>query len=322
LHGLEPVVDPHHPMVISVSHDKGGEAMANILIAGCGYVGIALGMRLTAAGHVVWGLRRSAEGLPLGIHCVAADLTAPETLQDLPPALDVVFYTAAPNGADDAAYRAIYVDGLRYLLEALVRQRQSPRRVLFTSSTAVYAQSTGEWVDETSPTEPRHFTGSRVLEGEKLLLDGPFPATVIRFGGIYGPGRTSLIQRVRQGLAPCREGSPLYTNRIHRGDCAGALYHLMMLPQPDSLYIGVDHEPADHCDVLRWLADQLGAPPPRVEASSGTDTRRHRTNKRCRNAKLVASGYVFRYPTFREGYAALLVRTTADAFPPPDGNDA
>jgi len=280
--------------------------MANVLIAGCGYVGTALGVRLVAAGHVVWGIRRSAEGLAAGIRHLAADLTVPETLQILPQGLDVVFYTAAPYGGDDEAYRAIYVDGLRHLLEALVRQHQSPRRVLFTSSTAVYAQSTGEWVDETSPAEPRHFTGSRVLEGERLLLDGPFPATILRLGGIYGPGRTSLIERMRQGLAACRDGPPLYTNRIHRDDCAGALHYLMSLPQPDSLYIGVDHEPAAQCDVLRWLAVQLGAPSPRVEASPAADTRRHRTNKRCGNAKLVASGYVFRYPTFREGYAALL----------------
>jgi nucleoside-diphosphate-sugar epimerase len=280
--------------------------MAQILIAGCGYVGTALGLRLAATGHVVWGLRRSAEGLPPGIRSVEADLTAPETLQKLPPELDAVFYTAAPNGSDEAAYRAIYVDGLCYLLEALVRQGQSPQRVLFTSSTAVYAQSAGEWVDETSPTEPKHFSGRRVLEGEKLLLSGPFPATVMRFGGIYGPGRTSLIERVRQGLATCRDGPPLYTNRIHRDDCAGALHHLLSLPRPESVYIGVDHEPAEHCDVLRWLATQLGALPPGVKASPATDTRRHRTNKRCRNAKLVASGYVFRYPTFRDGYAALL----------------
>jgi len=253
---------------------------------------------------------------------MAADLTIPETLRELPPALDVVFYTAAPNGPDEAAYRAIYVDGLRYVLEALVRQHQSPQRVLLTSSTAVYAQSGGEWVDETSPTEPQHFTGRRVLEGERVLLDGPFPATVLRLGGIYGPGRTSLIERVRQRLATCRDGPPLYTNRIHRDDCAGALHHLMTLSQADSLYIGVDHEPADYCDVIHWLAAQLGAPPPRVEASSGTDTRRHRTNKRCRHDKLIGSGYVFRYPTFHEGYAALLAQITADVFPPPDGKDA
>jgi nucleoside-diphosphate-sugar epimerase len=293
-------------MGIGVSHDKGGGVMAHILIAGCGYVGTTLGLRLAAAGHVVWGLRRSAEGLPPGIRYVEADLTAPETLQELPPALDTVFYTAAPNGSDDAAYRAIYVDGLGYLLEALVRQRQSPRRILFSSSTAVYAQSTGEWVNETSPAEPRHFSGRRVLEGERLLLNGPFPATVMRFGGIYGPGRTSLIERVRQCLATCRDGPPLYTNRIHLDDCAGALEHLLTLPEPEAIYLGVDHEPADQCDVLRWLAAQLGAPSPRVEASPGADSRRHRTNKRCCNAKLVRSGYVYRYPTFREGYTALL----------------
>jgi nucleoside-diphosphate-sugar epimerase len=284
--------------------------MANILIAGCGYVGTALGMRLAAVGHTVWGLRRSAEGLPSGMHHLEADLTIPETLRNLPPALDVVFYTAAPNGTDDAAYRAIYVDGLRHVLEALTHQCQSPQRILFTSSTAVYAQSTGAWIDETSPAEPAHFTGRRVLEGERLLLDGPFPAAVIRFGGIYGPGRASLIARVRQGVAACRDGPPLYTNRIHRDDCAGALHHLMTLPHPDSMYIGVDHEPADYCDVLRWLAAQLGAPPPPVEVAAGADTRRHRTNKRCRNAKLVASGYVFCYPTFREGYAALMAASS------------
>jgi nucleoside-diphosphate-sugar epimerase len=280
--------------------------MSNILIAGCGYVGTALGRRLAAAGHVVWGMRRVAQDLPRGIRHLAGDLTAPQTLRDLPPGLDIVFYTAAPNGADDAAYRAIYVDGLRYLLEALAGQGQSPRRVFLTSSTAVYAQSAAEWVDESSPTGPTHFSGRRVLEGERLLLDGPFPATVVRFGGIYGPGRTSLIERVRQGLAACREGPPLYTNRIHRDDCAGVLQHVMTLPTPEALYVAVDHEPADYCDVLRWLAGRLGAPMPRVEAESGADTRRHRTNKRCRNGKLVASGYVFRYPTFREGYAELL----------------
>jgi nucleoside-diphosphate-sugar epimerase len=177
---------------------------------------------------------------------------------------------------------------------------------LYTSSTAVYAQSHGEWVDETSTTDPSHFTGRRVLEGERLLLGGPFPATVLRLGGIYGPGRVSLIERVRQGQAVCRAGPTLYTNRIHRDDCAGALHHLMTVPHPEALYLGVDHAPADLCAVLRWLAAQLGAPPPRVEAMTEDETRRQRTNKRCRNARLVASGYTFGYPTFRDGYAALV----------------
>jgi nucleoside-diphosphate-sugar epimerase len=285
--------------------------MANVLIAGCGYVGTALGTRLASEGHVVWGLRRRTDALPSSIRPLVADLTVPETLQALPPGLDVVFYTASADAPDDEAYRAAYVEGLHNLLRALDHQRQVLRRVFFTSSTGVYAQSSGAWVDETSPTEPAEFSGIRVLEGERLLLGSPFPATVLRLGGIYGPGRTRLIDRVRRGLAVCPEGPPLYTNRIHRDDCAGALHYLMNVDQPDQIYIGVDHEPAEQCEVLRWLAAQLGVSPPGVEPPSGSEVRRHQSNKRCSNAKLIASGYTFRYPSFRDGYSALLAQGSA-----------
>jgi len=280
--------------------------MANVLIAGCGYVGTALGTRLASEGHVVWGLRRRTDALPSSIRPFVADLTVPETLRALPPGLDFVFYTASADASDDDSYRAAYVEGLHNLLSALGDQCQQLLRVFFTSSTGVYAQSSGAWVDETSPTEPAEFSGIRMLEGERLLLGSPFPATVLRLGGIYGPGRTRLIDRVRRGLAVCPDGPPLYTNRIHRDDCAGALHHLMNVEQPDQIYIGVDHEPAEQCEVLRWLAARLGVSPPGVEPPSGSEVRRHQSNKRCSNAKLVASGYVFRYSSFRDGYMALL----------------
>ncbi len=285
--------------------------MTHVLIAGCGYVGTALGVRLAAEGHVVWGLQRHPEVLPPNIRPLEADLTAPETLRGLPPGLHFVFFTAAPSGFDEGEYQAIYVDGLRHLLDALQAQRQQPRRVFFTSSTAVYAQTEGDWVDEESPTEPVHFSGIRMLEAERVLRHGSFPATVLRLGGVYGPGRERLIERVRQGNVVCAEGPPVYTNRIHRDDCAGALQHLMILPQPDQLYIGVDHKPAGESEVLRWLATELGLPPPRVVRSPDPVPRRPRGNKRCRNTKLVDSRYVFRYPTFREGYGEMLGGTGA-----------
>lgn len=273
--------------------------MERVLIAGCGYVGSALAARLAADGHEVWGMRRNPDGLPEGVRPVAADLRDRATLA-LPSGLTAVFYTAAADGGSDDEYRAAYVDGPRNLIAALVARGERPRRVVFTSSTSVYGQTGGEWVDENSPTEPEGFGGRRMLEGEGIVRGGPFPGVVLRLGGIYGPGRTSYIDRVRSGAAEC-PAETTYANRIHRDDCAGALRHLMLLPEPLPVYLGVDRAPADSCEVLHWLAATLGRPAPIRSAST-----RRRGNKRCRSDRLVASGYEFAYPTYREGFRALL----------------
>jgi len=278
--------------------------MARILIAGCGYVGEALGGLLLADGHDVWGLRRNPRSLRADIKSIAADLAQPEDLRDLPGDLDAVFYLVSPKGSEDALYRRAYVDGLRGLIAALHDQRQVPR-LLFASSTAVYAQDDGGWVDESSETAPEHWSGKRILEGEQLALQALPRATVIRFGGIYGPRRTRLIDAVRSGRAVYRKAPPQYTNRIHRDDCAGALHHLMKLEDADSLYLGVDDDPAEERVVMLWLAGVMGSPEPRAADKEEASTR-PRGNKRCRNARLVQSGYRFRYPTFREGYSAVL----------------
>lgn len=278
--------------------------LARVLIVGCGYLGNSLGAALLCDAHEVWGLKRRPVGLALGIRPIEADLGLPATLRDLPTDLDFVFYMVSPGGSDDALYRAAYVEGLRNFLGALEAQRVQTRRLFFVSSTAVYAQQRGEWVDETSPTEPRHFSGRRLLEGEHLLFESSFAATVVRLGGIYGPRRTRLIERVRTGSAVYRRRPPQYTNRIHRDDCVGALCHLMELEAPEPLYLGVDCEPADEASVLGWLAGVLGAPPPR--AAESAPRRQEGSNKRCRNERLLGSGYAFLYPTFREGYTAVL----------------
>jgi nucleoside-diphosphate-sugar epimerase len=180
--------------------------------------------------------------------------------------------------------------------------------MIFVSSTGVYGQSAGEWVDEDSATEPGSFTGRIVLEAERRVLDGPFPGTAVRFGGIYGPGRTRLLERVRAGAAQVPAGRPVYTNRIHRDDCAGALTHLLARDRAgrplEPVYLGVDHEPAELGEVFRFLAEILGAAPPKVAADA--DTGRRGSNKRCRNDRLLATGYRFLYPTYREGYRALV----------------
>lgn len=272
------------------------------LIAGAGYVGRALAQRLVSQGHEVVVLRRGALPPPQGARAFRADLLAPAALDGLPPA-DWVFYTAAADERSDGAYRRAYVEGLARLVERLVRMEPVPQRLLFTSSTGVYGQRGGEWVDESSPTEPADFAGRRLLEAEALVRAAPLAGTVLRLGGIYGPGRSSLIERVRAG-ASCAPG---YANRIHRDDAAAALAHLAALPRAEPCVIGVDSAPVLACEVQGWLAQRLGLPAPRPEPEPAA-----RGSKRCRNARLLATGFRLRYPTYREGYAALLAEPEAE----------
>ena len=261
-------------------------------------------MNLVAEGHSVWGLKRNTATLAAQIQPLQGDLSNPDDLKLPQDRLDYVFYTAAADGFSEALYRAAYVDGIANLLAALAAAVQQPRRIVLVSSTSVYAQRQGEWVDEDSPAEPTGFSGRCIREGEDLLWNGPYPSTVIRFGGIYGPGRNRLIDSLRSGTASCVKGA--YSNRIHSQDCARALQHLMTLDEAESVYIGVDNEPAPLCDVLNWVADQLGVDGPQVEEHDSTTSRRRGGSKRCSNARLRASGFEFLYPDYRHGYAAML----------------
>ena len=274
--------------------------MSRILIAGCGDVGIALGVALNADGHHVFGLRRNAAALPADVEPIRADLADAHTLAALPE-VEYVFYTAAADGRDDKAYERAYVRGVNNVIDALTASTHEFKRFFFVSSTGVYAQDNGEQVDESSPTEPTRFSGKRLLQGEAACLSGPHPGTVVRFGGIYGPGRERLIREVKAG-ASCVENPPQFTNRIHRDDCAGVLRHLMSLDSPEQIYAGVDCEPAPRCAVLDWLAERLGAPKPVIQPADSNSGQ----GKRVLNARLIRSGYQFRYPTFREGYAQVI----------------
>ncbi len=262
-------------------------------------MGNALGCRLIDHADQVWGLRRNVAALAQGIVAIKADLTDLDTLLSLPQHLDAVVYAAAATSYDETAYRQIYVDGLNNILRVLEREGQYPR-FLFVSSTSVYGQSQGEWVDEKSPTKPCGFSGQLMLEGENLVRAYKGEAVTVRFGGIYGPGRNRLIKLVRSG-AGCQDEPPNYTNRIHRDDCVGVLMHLLYLDSPERLYLGVDSYPTPQCEIMQWLAQQIEVSAPSKDRFPGAGA-----GKRCSNRRLLASGYRLLYPSYREGYAAVL----------------
>lgn len=278
---------------------------ASLLIAGCGDVGTRLGVRLAAEGWQVHGLRRSVAQLPGAILPVAGDLSA----DPCPPAwpsgqLDYLVYCAAATEHDEAGYRAAYVDGLRRVLGWLAQQGQRPRRLLFVSSSGVYGQQLGEWVDEESPAEAGSYSGRIMREAEQLALQSGLPASLVRLTGLYGPGREWLLGQVRQGYRVASE-PPLYGNRIHVDDAAGLLAYLLQADARgvalDDCYIGVDDQPAPLHEVVAWLREQLG-----VSHWSEQSTVRRSGSKRCSNARARALGWAPQYPSFREGYSAIL----------------
>jgi nucleoside-diphosphate-sugar epimerase len=274
----------------------------NVLVAGCGYVGSALAGELARAGHRVLGLRRSAGALPTGVISVRADLTDVASLEAaLDDSIDHVVYAASPSGRTEQAYEDAYVRGLENVLSVLERRGAPLRRALLTSSTAVYGQDDGSWVDEESTTEPDKFTGRVLLRAEAAVRGRSYAGAALRLAGIYGPGRTWLIRRVQSGEARI-DPVTRYGNRIHLEDCAGALAHLLTVDELAPVYVGVDDAPAPLGEVYAFVASLLGVPvPPEGPSDEGRGG-----NKRCRNAKLRASGYALRVPTYREGYPGIV----------------
>ncbi|MDX1755115.1 MAG: NAD(P)H-binding protein [Marinobacter sp.] len=285
---------------MAITHAPG---QPRILIAGCGALGGMIAHQLSHQA-TVFGLRRSAGQVPEGVHPIAADLLQPDQLAErLPGDLDALVYCLTPGRYDDEGYRQAYVTGLGNLLKAATGQ--PVKRVVFISSTSVYHQDDDSWVTEDSPTEPKRHSGQRILEGERLALAGPFPATVVRFSGIYGPSRRRFLTAVQNGEMNPSLPAP-YSNRIHEADAAAAVVHLLNLalngqPLADR-YIASDCDPARLDEVVNWVRGQVPCAAPQPDARTGGRA----GSKRCDNRRLLATGFRFRYPDYRAGYGEMI----------------
>jgi nucleoside-diphosphate-sugar epimerase len=280
--------------MLAISHPQKNET---VLIAGAGDVGGRVARRLVAQGKRVIALRRGEVTPDPAIRWVRADLTRPETLRGLPK-VDAVVFAPTPDARDEAAYRAVFLDGLRHLIDALPAP---PRRTLFVSSTAVYGEHAGEWVDETTPTDPPGFNGRILVETENWLASRDIGGLALRLAGLYGPGRTQLLDRLRDGKVSVPRGQGVFANRIHVDDAAAAIAHLLSLDAPEALYVGVDDTPLPVDELYDYLAGLLGAaPPPDGPPAAGIG------NKRMSNERLRSTGFQCRWPDARMGYAALI----------------
>ncbi|SFR37763.1 SDR family oxidoreductase [Halogeometricum limi] len=292
--------------------------MTRALVIGCGYVGLELGRQLLEDGHDVTGVRRSDDGLSAveaaGLTPARADATDPDSLSSLPDA-DWVVFAASSGGRGADAARRVYVDGLRTVVEEFGGRDSPPERLVYTSSTGVYGDHGGDWVDEETPLDPTTEKTRVLAEAERVAVeeaaDAGIDGSVARFAGLYGPNRYRL-DRYLSG--PVTEG---YLNMVHRDDAAGAVRFLLTddAARDEDVLLAVDDEPADKWAFADWLAAECGvdSPPKRTKSERLSDgdlseaaRRRILTSKRCSNGRLRELGYEFAYPTYREGYRAAI----------------
>jgi len=269
-----------------------------VLIAGCGDVGNVLAVSLLREGHVVYGLKRDISTLPKGVKAVRADLTDVATLADLPAEIDHLVFMPTPAGRNQAAYESIFLDGWKNLWFSL---KQPPVRTLLVSSTAVFGQSDGSIVTEDTVPEPAHYNGKILLRMEQLAASCTDKLVVLRISGIYGPGREGLIRLAESEGLEIQKFPPYFTNRIHRDDAAAALMHVLLLDNPQGLYLVTDDQPAPRYTVLKWMASVLG-----ISAPRGISVKQGYGGKRVDNQRLRRSGLCLGFPDYRAGYGAIL----------------
>jgi nucleoside-diphosphate-sugar epimerase len=280
------------------------------LIFGCGYLGARVAARWLAVGETVYAVTRRAERVAelreRGIEAIVADVTDATSLARLPIADNFLFAV----GFDRAAGHSIedvYVAGLRNVLDALPEQTA---RIVYISSTGVYGQNDGSWVDEDSPCEPDRNGGRACLAAEQLLAGHArgARATILRLAGIYGPSRVPRIADLRAGQ-PILGSSEGYLNLIHVDDAAVVVQKAADRDGELRTFTVSDGQPVLRREYFEYLAQLGGAPRPTFEDETATSAKRARgtTSKRVSNRRIMQElGVTFRYPSYREGLRSIV----------------
>ncbi len=280
-----------------------------LLIVGCGYLGTRLAqIAREKPGTVVAGAARNPttrqEWQSRGYEVFEADVSDIDSLHSVVPfaPTHVVYCVAGGRAGGAGLYRKLYFEGLKHVLAVLEQFAPVMAHVFFTSSTSVYEEKNGEWVDEESPANPDSPTAAVLREAEIMLLQQRHVhTTVLRVAGIYGPGRGVLVQRAREvGKAPVEDDPRRWLNFIHVDDIALSILSLAETAlSRGQIYNLCDDEPIRLGDYYSWIRRQAGLTTVQFAPGAAKPL-----NKRISNLKLKnTTGFRCRYPSIREGLA-------------------
>ncbi|MHB8708559.1 MAG: SDR family oxidoreductase [Desulfuromonadales bacterium] len=281
----------------------------DILIIGCGDIGVRVARLEQAQGRSVAGLVRNDAGAErlrtFGIQSVTGDLDEPDSLAGLPTSGKLIYYFAPPPGGGPWDTR------MRNFCAA-VGSGQAPVRVVYISTSGVYGDCDGAWVTEETPVNAQTSRAKRRLDAETVLQEWGkrlrVPVVILRVTGIYGPGRLPLA-RLQQGPPVLLEADSPPTNRIHADDLAAVCLAAAERAEDSEIFNVSDGQPGTMTQYFNAAADLLGLPrPPQVPMAEArrvmtpmmlsylTETRRM-DNRRM----LERLGVTLRYPDLESG---------------------
>ncbi|MBX9742921.1 MAG: NAD-dependent epimerase/dehydratase family protein [Chthoniobacterales bacterium] len=271
-----------------------------VVIMGCGFLGKAAALLFASRGWDVVGLARHAvvfekTDCEKNISFFSCDITNPASVKSVAASIansSLMIYAVSSGKGGADAYASIYVEGLERAIETW-----SPQKTLFVSSTSVYGQCHGEIVTESSPSNPERVTSQLLLKAEESALAAG--GVVARFAGIYGPGRSVLLQKFLESTAVLEEGGTRWINQIHRDDGAEALWVLGTSPKASGIYIVSDDTPMTQRDLYSIMATHYKKPLP-PEGPRDLNRKRGWTSKRLSNARLKNLGWQPAFPSYQD----------------------
>jgi len=279
----------------------------DVLLAGCGWLGREVARRLLARGDRVTALTRTVESAQRlrdsGIEAVAIDLASPGACRSISGRYDGIVAMQSASGSGPSAYRRAYIEATRAVLAL---EGAAAAAFVYVSSTGVFGQSDGSWVTESTMPSPADETAEVLVEAERLVLDRSWHRAqprIVRASGLYGPGRTGTIERVRAGTLALGDGDETWMNFCHRDDAAVAVIAALDRGSPGGIYHASDASPAMRRDVVSWIATRLAIDPVRRTAGSSPGGRRSANRRVSSEATRQKLGNALAYPSFREGLA-------------------
>lgn len=297
--------------------ENGFLAGRRLIVFGAGYVGSAVAQAARERGMDVTALTRNAEkaaALTLaGVRTVVADLSSTDWHARLSPEADFILNCVSSGGGGAEGYRRSYVDGQRSIVE-WARSTPSPGLLVYTSSTSVYPQDGGVRVSEEASTAESTGNARILLEAEDLVRTWAGRWFVLRLAGIYGPGRHHLLDQLREGAGTLAGRGEHHLNLIHRDDIATAILAAFTAPAhvESGIFNVADDGAAPKATVVQWIATRLCRPQPAFSGEPATRRRSVTPDRVIANDRIKRElGWQPRYPSFREGYAALLDGSSA-----------